>query len=278
MITWLKKLPIIAVAIFIMACAVNLFLGPHDIAAGGLSGLGLIVEAATNGHIDRSIVVFVGNAILLLISYVILGKETVINSIIGAFMLPIFMRFVPREMLIEDPMLSMVIGSVVSGAAMIILYNYNASSGGTSIPPLIFKKLFRLPTSVGMFFSDGVIVILTIFVFGIEPFFFAIASIGIGAMTMEYLETGLNRKKLVYIISDKHENIKDEILNEIVRGATILNAVGAYTQKERKVLMVTLGRRDYRKVLDIIKKHDPNAFVTAANVADVHGNGFTFDE
>ena len=272
MINWLKKLPFIAFAILALAVALNMFLGPHNIASGGLSGLGIILESAIG--VDRSTVILIGNTILVVLAFIILGKETVVNTLFGAYLLPIFTGIVPRDMIIEDTMLSMLIGSAIAGAAVVILYNNSASSGGTTIPPLIFKKLFRLPTSLGLFLTDGVIVALTIFVFGLESFFLAIVSIVVSALTMEYLETGLNKKKFVHIISDKHEEIKKAILTNIERGVTIVPAVGAYTNEPRNILIATLAKKDYQKLLAILREVDPDAFVIASNVADVHGKGF----
>jgi uncharacterized membrane-anchored protein YitT (DUF2179 family) len=174
-------------------------------------------------------------------------------------------------------MISMVVGSVLFGVAVSILYANNASSGGTAVPPLILQKYLGMNTSIGLFITDGIVVILSLFVFSIDSFFFAIFSITITSATMKYLETGLSKKKLVYIISDVVEPISNDILHKIGKGITIVPIVGAYKQNEMQMLMVALGSKDYRRLVEIVNKYDEKAFMITDTVSDVHGEGFTYE-
>jgi len=270
-----KRVIFITFAIILMSACVNLFLGPHNIAAGGLTGLAIILEQWLGA--SRSMVILIGNGGLLVITFIFLGKEVFLNTVIGASLLPLFIRLVPQFMLIEDTMLSMVVGSALFGVAISILYSNKASSGGTAIPPLIFKKYFGLSTSVGLFLSDAVVVILCLLVFSVETFFYAIASIFITSVTMNYLENGMNKKRIVYIISDMHDVIVREVLHTIGRGVTIVPIIGAYKQNERKMLMVTLNKKNYQQLLTIVDEHDKQAFMITNTVSDVHGEGFTYE-
>jgi len=174
-------------------------------------------------------------------------------------------------------MLSMVVGSALFGVAVSILYYHKASSGGTSIPPLILKKRFGLSTSVGLFVTDGIVVALCLLVFSVDSFFYAVVSIFITSAVMHYIESGVNKKKMVYIISEKNELISNDILSEVGRGVTIVPAIGAYRQNPVKMLMVTLNTRDYRRLLSIVNKYDKEAFMITDTVTDVHGRGFTYE-
>ena len=274
-IKWLKKLAYIVFAIVLMSLGVNMFLGPYNIAAGGLTGLSIILEDLLN--LDRAIIILVGNAIVLVVTLIFLGKEIFFNTIIGAGLLPVFIGIIPHIKLLNDPMLSMIIGSVLFGIAVSILYNNKASSGGTAVPPLIFKKYFKLNTSIGLFLTDGIVVLLSLFVFSFDSFFYAIASIFITSVTMSYLENGINKKKLVYIISDMSEHITNDILHEVGRGVTVVPVIGAHEKIERRMLMVTLGSKDYRQLVTIVNKHDEQAFMITDTVSDVHGRGFTYE-
>ena len=275
MLKLLKKLLQIIFAIALISAGVNMFLAPHNIAAGGLTGLAVILEAMLG--LDRSIVIMVGNGAVLLITLIFLGKEIFFNTVIGASLLPFFIRLTPDIMLVQDTMLSMIAGSVIFGVAVSVLYRNNASSGGTSIPPLIFKKYFNMNTSIGLFLTDGVVVVLCLLVFSIDSFFYAIFSIFITSATMSYLETGVNRKKMVYIISEMHELISNDILHGIGRGVTIVPVIGAYNLEEKNMLMVTLNKKDYQRLLAIVDKHDKKAFMITDTVSDVHGKGFTYE-
>jgi len=272
---WLKKIAYIVLAIVLISVCVNMFLGPHYIAAGGLTGLAIILEEWLN--VSRSVVIYIGNAIVLGLTFIFLGKEIFYNTVIGAALLPFFVSIVPRYMLINDRMLSMVIGSAIFGIAVSILYHHNASSGGTAVPPLILKKYFNLSPSIGLFITDGIVVTLCLFVFDVDAFFYAIASIFITSAVMSYIENGTNKKKMVYIISRFHESITKDIMHEIGRGVTLIPSVGAFEQQQKPMMMVTLGSKDYQKLITIVDNHDKEAFMITDTVSDVHGRGFTYE-
>ena len=275
MIRLVKKLFYITLAIVIMSAAVNMFLAPHSIAAGGFTGLAIILEELLG--VSRSVSLMIGNIAILAVTFVFLGREIFLNTVIGAVLLPVIIGFIPHINLVKDTMLSMIAGSVLFGIAVSILYNNKASSGGTSIPPLILKKYFSLNTSVGLFITDGVVVLLNLLVFSVDSFFYAIASIFITSAAMNYIESGLHRKKLVYIISDMNPAISNDIMHDIGRGVTIVPVIGAYKQTEMQMLMVTLDSRSYQKLTAIVNKYDETAFMITDTVSDVHGRGFTYE-
>jgi uncharacterized membrane-anchored protein YitT (DUF2179 family) len=275
MLKWIIKFFSIAAAITIMSVSVNMFLGPHQIAAGGLTGLSIILENLLG--VDRSLIILIGNAGVLVCALIFLGKKMFFNTVIGAALLPVGIGLIPHMTVIEDIMLSMVVGSVLFGIAVSILYCHKASSGGTAVPPLIFKKHFGLSTSVGLFATDGIVVVLCLLVFSVESFFYAVFSIFITSAVMHYIESGMNKKKLVYIISEEHEAITNDIQTEVGRGVTIVPAIGAYRQNPVQMLMVTLNSRDHRQLLTIVNKYDKDAFMITDTVSDVHGRGFTYD-
>ena len=274
-IKWIKKLAYIVAAIILISVSVNMFLGPHNIAAGGLTGLAIILEEWLS--VNRSTVIYIGNALVLGFTFFFLGREVFFNTVIGAALLPVFIGIIPRYTLISDTMLSMIVGSAIFGIAVSILYSNNASSGGTAVPPLILKKYFNISTSIGLFVTDGIVVLLCLFVFDIDTFFYAIMSIFITSAVMSYLENGINKKKMVYIISRAHEAITQDILQNIGRGVTLIPSTGAYNKNEKPMLMVTLNTRDYQKLLVIVDSHDKEAFMITDTVSDVHGKGFTYE-
>ena len=272
---WLIKLLYIVIALCMIAVSVNMFLGPHSIAAGGITGLAIILEAWFS--FDRSIVILIANIAILALTLVFLDRQVFFNTIIGALLLPVLIGLIPHIMLVSDTMLSMVAGSVLFGIAVSILYNNKASSGGTSIPPLILKKYFKLNTSVGLFLTDGIVVSLCLLVFSIDTFFYAVFSIFITSATMSYIESGVNRKKMVYIISDMNEAIARDIMSQVEKGVTVVPVIGAYKQREMRMLMVALDTKKYQRLLGIVNRHDEQAFMITDTVSDVHGRGFTYE-
>ena len=270
-----KRLLQIIFAIFLIAFSVNMFLGPHDIAAGGITGLAIILESAVG--FSRSITVLIFNIGILVLTFFTLGRKVFFNTLIGSALLPVGIWLVPQITLVQNSVLSMAAGSVIFGLAVALLYHNNASSGGTAVPPLILQKYFKLNPAIGLFITDGLVVILTIFVFGTDQFFYAIFSIFITSATMRYLEDGLTKKKKVHIISDFYKEILADVINKIGRGVTVIPIYGGYKNDERKMLMITLTRRDYKKLAAIVKKHDESAFMITDVVTDVIGEGFSYD-
>ena len=270
----IKRLLSITFAIILISVGVNMFLGPHDIAAGGITGLAIILEAYMG--LERSMVILVSNAIVLVVTFIFLGKEIFLNTVIGATMLPFVIGIMPRYNLVQDTMVAMIVGSVLFGVAVHILYSNKASSGGTAVPPLIFQKYFKLNPAIGLFLTDGIVVALCLLVFPVDNFFFAVFSIFITSVTMRYLESGINKKKMVYIISEKNELIAQDVMHEVGRGVTIIPAIGAYRGNSVNMLMVTCHTKDYRHLIEVVDRHDKEAFMITDTVSDVHGKGFSY--
>jgi len=259
----------------VIAVAVNMFLGPHYIAAGGITGLAIIFE--TLFEFDRFITILVANVVILISALIFLGKEVFINTLLGASLLPIFIRYIPQRMLVDDPMLSMLAGSILMAIAASTMYANKASSGGTSLPPLILKKYTGLSPSIGLLISDGVVILLSLIVFNVDAFLYAIFSITVTAIAMSFIESGMHKRKMVFIISDKSKEITQDIMNEIGRGVTLVPILGAYERTEKEMVMVTLNSKDYRELRTVVNKHDEYAFMITDSVSEVHGRGFTYD-
>ena len=275
MIKHIKRTAYIAFAIAVIAIAVNMFLGPHSIAAGGITGLAIIFEKLF--EFDRSITVLIANGLILVAALVFLGKEALFNTIIGAALLPTFIWLIPQMTLVNDTMLSMLAGSVLMAIAASILYANNASSGGTSLPPLILKKYLGISTSIGLLISDGIVIVLSLIVFNVDSFLYAIFSVTVTAIAMGYIESGLRKRKMVYIISDHSEAITNDIMTKLERGVTLMPVIGAYKRTEREMIMVTMDSKNHRDLLEIVKEHDEKAFMITDNVSEVHGQGFTYN-
>lgn len=265
----IKQLIIVSIAIGIMSVSINMFLSPHRIAAGGVSGIGVLLEKSMG--IDRSIIVLALNAVMLILAFVFLGKGVFIKSAIGSFMLPLGLGLVPEIMLVKDQMLSVVAGSVLFAVAVTILYKNEFSSGGTTIPPLIFKKYFGTNTSLGLFITDMIVVVFNIFIFGIESFLFAIISLIITSSVMTYIETGMRRKKAVMIMrSEKMEEIRQRILDEKDYSVSLANT-SMNDKSEQSILIAIVEDAAYPKLINAIDEIDKGALAFSCNIAKIHG-------
>ncbi|AQY49768.1 hypothetical protein PWEIH_02137 [Listeria weihenstephanensis FSL R9-0317] len=271
----IKQFFLVAISIGLIGASINLFLAPHHVAAGGVSGIGILVEQAFG--INIAITVLVLNVVMLILAFIFLGRAVFIRSFLGSLLLPLSLAVIPEVMLAQDRLLSVIFGSMIFAIGVAILYRIEASSGGTTIPPLIFKKYFNLNTSLGLFLVDSIIVIFNIFVFGVEEFLFAILSLILVALIMNFLETGLKKRKAVMIMSEKKmEDIKAGLLEEVGRGVTVFSVSGGYTGSDKTMLMVILESREYPAVLKMINSYDKHSFVIAYTVSEVHGLGFSY--
>lgn len=271
----IKHILKIAVAVLLLAVSINMFLGPHHIAAGGVSGIGILLEYMLG--IDRAWVVLGFNVVLLVVAAATLGKKVFLNTLYGSILFPIALRLVPEVTLTTDRLLSVVFGSVIFAVGVALLYKIQASSGGTTIPPLIFEKYFGLNTSLGLFLTDVVIVFMSLYVFGFEEFLFAILSIGITSAVMTYIETGLKRRKAIMIISQAHTTeMRTQLQEEMNRGMTLFDIRGGKDEQGREMILIVVADQEYPRVKKVIDQIDPESFVITYNVAEVHGLGFTY--
>lgn len=270
----LKRTPIIILALIIMAVAVNMFLAPHQIAAGGVSGLGVLVEKALG--INRAIVVLVLNALLLLLALKSLDREVFIKSVIGSMLLPVALYFVPDVMVVQDRFLAVIFGSLLFAIAVSMLYRIEASSGGTTIPPLIMQKRFGLNTPIGLLITDLFVVVFNIFVFGFDSFLFAVLSLIITAVAMAYIETGLRRDKAVIITSEtKIYKIQNAIVHSMKTRIAMLQVADGMTGNPRPNLIVVLDDSDYPKLIHMVRRYDKNASIIAFNIAAAGKESFS---
>lgn len=265
----------IVFALTILGVSINMFLGPHHIAAGGVSGLGILLESAL--EFDRAMVILVLNIIMLVLALLFLGKQPFFKVLFGSLVFPLIIAIIPETMITPDRLLSVIFGSAIFALGVAILYKNNSSSGGTTIPPLIFKKYFHLNTSIGLLFTDAVVVSLNLFVFGFEEFLYAILSIVITSIVMSYIETGTNRKKSIMVMSeDSLEEIRRRLSAEIGRGLTLLEAKGGYNRKSKEVFLIVVTDHEFSRIKPLIEEIDPTAFVIVNSVAEVMGSGFTY--
>jgi uncharacterized membrane-anchored protein YitT (DUF2179 family) len=275
MINQIKHIFKIASAVLILAISINMFLGPHHIAAGGASGIGILAEAAFG--INRSVIVLSLNIVVLILAALFLGKKVFFNTLIGSLLFPFALRIVPATMLTGDRLLSVIFGSIIFAIGVAILYNIQASSGGTTIPPLIFEKYWGVNTSLGLLLTDTVIVFMSLYVFGFEEFLFAILSLGITSIVMSYIETGLKRRKVIMIISQQYSTeIHNKLTQEVNRGTTMFDVRGGKENANREMIMVVITGQEYPKLKQVIDEIDPKSFMITYNVAEVHGLGFSY--
>lgn len=160
----LKKIPGILAGILIISVGLNFFLLPHSIASAGVGSIGYLLETLL--FIDRTIVVWSVNLIMLCLAFVFLERETFFKTVIGSLLFPVILSYVPVISMTRFFSVALIIGSFMFSLGIFILYQVGASNGGVTVPPLIFDRHFGLNRATGILLTNLVIILLNFVVFG----------------------------------------------------------------------------------------------------------------
>ena len=273
----LVKNPFFRVFIFLfalelVAISINFFYAPINIAAGGATGMAVLLEAAFG--FNRSLCVLVINTLMLILAWIFIDWKTVKKFIIGSYLLPVLIYVTPSFEIVSDKLLAVILGGVFSAIGVAALYRINAASGGTTVPPLIIERYFHVNPAVSLLVIDMIVTLFNIPVSGIDAFFMAAFSLFVSLFVMRYMESGLDHKYQIQVMSnDKLPEIR-KMLEDADNALTIFDVRGGYSLNDKKLIMAVVDNDSYGKLLSRIHDIDPNAFIVASNVVQVHGGTF----
>ena len=268
---------------FIMATAVSLFLLPNELSSGGFSGIGTILYYLFN--IPVGLTIFLLNLPLFTVATYKIGKGFLIKSIIGTIFYSIFIDLLDVvEPITNDKILACIYGGMLTGVGTALILRGHASTGGSDLLSIIIKRYKNnFKTSSLIIIIDSIIILLnTIFFRKIEIGLYSAITIYLMGKIIDILFEGIYFTKLVFIISEKNEEIAKIINNKIQRGVTGLYGKGMFTNTKKMVLMCAVGRNDLVELKKQIKQIDSEAFLIVANSREVlgnwsrTGNGFPF--
>ena len=263
---------IIITALEIVAISINFFYAPAKVAAGGATGFAILVNELFG--VDRAVTVLAINIIMIVLAAVFLDRGTTARITFGSLILPILLKITPSEQVLTDRTFSVLVGGTIFAIGVAFLYRVDASSGGTAVPPMILKKYFRIAPAVSLLVIDMVVSLGNLVTEGIEALLLAFFSLMITAVVMNYIETGLDRRKMVYITSNHHINAVKDYLSENETGYTAMDVRGGYTGDGREMLMVILDNHDYNRLIRGVHQVDPEAFMIAYDISEAHGGTF----
>lgn len=259
--------------ILLIALAYNIFVMPSKVVYG-IGGIGVILKNLYN--IDPFITILIGSSIMLLLSFILLGKEKTTYSILGTFAYPIFVKltvFIPNYVNLGnlEMIVIVVFGSLVTGVGLGFVFKAGFTTGGTDILNQIMSKFAKVPLGKAMLFTDGVIILGSLFVFGFEKFIYSVISLAIISFITDKVIIGISNSKTFYIITEHETMIKKFLNYKLGHGITILDGRGGYTGNSQKVIMCTVPTKDYFIVKEGIKKIDPEAFFLVTDAYEVSG-------
>jgi uncharacterized membrane-anchored protein YitT (DUF2179 family) len=283
---WFKAWSLIVLGAFILASGFVLFIDPHRIAPGGVYGIGIIVHYLTKGlfswapeGLPIGTVGLVLNIPLTIIGIKLLGPRFGIKTVVGFILTSIFIDlqhfFFGYNPLVDDALLSSVFGGVLIGFGLGLIFKSKATSGGSDIIAMIIAKYTRLPLGQLMIYVDSAIVLIALAAFQDWKIpLYSWIVIYITGKVIDVTIQGVSYDKTLFIISDKYEDIRDKLINDIDRGGTILNGIGMYKGQEKKVIFTNVSRREVHILRDFIEEIDSNAFITVIDANEILGNGF----
>lgn len=271
---WLDYLMIV-VGTLITALAFNLFILPHEIAPGGVSGIGALVYYVSGRRIPVGVTIIVLNVPLFAASIKKFGGKFGIRTLLATILLSLFIDYVRVPSLSENALLASIYGGVLMGFGMGLVFRANATTGGTDLMArLVHHWIHSIRISWVLFAIDSLVVVASGLLLGPDQALYALVSLFITSKMIDLVLEGLNQSKAFFIITAHADAIVARILKEMDRGATLLNGRGAYTGEAKDVILCVLNRVQSTRLKELVKQEDPAAFVLVADVREVMGEGF----
>ncbi len=273
---------LIVVGAFILAAGFVLFINPYNIVPGGVYGIGIVTH-----HLFPAIGVgtvgIILNIPLTLLGIKVLGPNFGFKTVLGMVLTTVFMDFVLTPIIGEsdplglqnDLLLSSVFGGIIIGFGLGLIFKAKATSGGSDIIAMIGNKYTKISVGQFLVIVDSIIVLLGLIVFKDWKIpLYSWIVIFVTGKVIDITLDGINYERALIIVSDKHEEIKDRILNSINRGGTYLSGEGMYSGEQKRIIFTVITRRELSTLEAMISQIDPDAFLTIMDTHEILGQGF----
>jgi len=275
---WFLSYSLIIVGTFIMAVAFVFFISPYKLVPGGVYGISIVLHHLFKTPIG--LVALILDIPLTIIGIKILGPRFGIKTVVGFTFTAVFVDLLTyiwgEAPLVEgDALLSAIFGGVLVGLGLGLVFKSRATSGGSDIVAMIIAKYTKLPLGQLMIYVDSVIVLIGFIVFRDWKIpLYSWIVIFIAGKVIDVVIQGISYDKTLFIISDKHEEIKTKIIKDLNRGGTFLKGEGMFNGTEKKIIFTVVNRRELAMLQSYINKIDPMAFLTVINANEIIGKGF----
>ena len=254
----------------------KLFLIPAQITGGGITGLAAVLFYSTK--IPIGLTYFAVNVVLILIALKVLGANFGVKTVFNMVALTLLFA-IPQDIfpgaLITDNFLSAVLGGMIGGVGIGLVFSRGGSTGGTDIIAMMINKYHNISPGRIILYCDVIIIGSSYFlVHSIDKMVYGFVSMAVVSYTLDAFLSGSNASAQIFIFSPKYEEIADFINTESFRGVTVIDGTGWYTQQDVKILMTIVRKKETSVIFRMVKEIDPNAFISMASVMGVYGQGF----
>lgn len=273
----LKSIIPVVIGNIIYALVVKLFILPTNLMSSGTTGIALLANHFLGIPVSFFILIF--NVCMLILGLIVLGKKFAMTTIVSTLMYPIALEFFNQTLgefvITNNELLNTIFAGLGIGLALGIVLRSGASTGGMDIPPLVLNHFFRIPVSVSLYVFDFIILSSQSLYNPLERLLYGIILILLTSIVLDKVLLMGSTKTEVKIISPKFEKIAEEILSEMDRGVTLLNARGGYLKNEHSVVLSVVSNRELPKIEKLVRALDPDAFMIVSRVSEVWGRGFS---
>ncbi|MBE6022945.1 MAG: YitT family protein [Cellulosilyticum sp.] len=271
----------IVIGASLIAIGLYFFWAPSDLAAGGVSGLSIVIKALIPS-IPLGVIIFVLDMIMFIIGFVALGKSFGAKSLICSITVSTIMTLLewiwPNwQPISEDQLILLLFGGLFIAMGQAIVFNLEASSGGTDIIAKIMTRYMPLNIGTALMIADMIVVLLATMVFGLEKGLYAALGVIVVTQLIDYMIAGFNVQKYVIIVSSneqKANEINEYILKVLERGTTLYKAEGGYSGEEKSIITTVIGRKEFLELKKQLMHVDRLAFMMVQNIHEVIGEGF----
>lgn len=273
----LKNFSLLTISTLIMAVGIYFFKFANNFTFGGITGIAVLVAKFL--PISASDFSFVVNILLLIIGWIVLGKsfaeKTAYSTILLSVSLSLLERIYPMSHpLTNEPLLELIFAILLPALGSAILFNIGASSGGTDVIAMILKKYTSVDIGKGLMISDLIFTLAGFLVFNVKTGLYSLFGLIIRSALIDNFIESFNRSKYFHVVTSNATCICDFIQNDLQRGATIVNATGAFTGDDKYIILTVLSPSQAVKLRNFIKEHDPKAFLLVSNTSEIIGKGF----
>lgn len=270
----LLRISMLLSGILILAWSFNAILATNHIVTGGLAGFSILLKLHLG--IDPSVTQWLLGIPIFLVGWAFLGKKEIANSLAGALLLPLAILLTKNlyPIRLESPLLAAIFGGFICGLGLGLVFRANATTGGFSILARIIASRMGVPISQLILAFDGIIVIATATIFGIEAAMLAVLSVVALSKAIDIIQSGFGSAKSITIITGFEKEMSDMLLHHLDCGATILPASGAYQGENKSLILTVVPRAKVGRLRRNVRRVDPTAFTIISDASEVLGYGF----
>lgn len=274
----IKEFLLINLGLAMVAAGIHFFKAPNNFATGGVSGVAIIIHYFLPGMAVGPLMLII-NIMLLIFGFVAIGRNFTSKTVYSSFALSGMVWFLQKVTPIntpftDDTMLELVMSILLPAVGSAIVFNQNASTGGTDIVAKVLNKLTSIDIGKALFLADFTITIFAGMVFGVRIGMYSFLGLILKGFVIDGVIEGLNTRKQMVIISEKPESVREYIIKNLHRGATIHIAFGAFTGEEKHVITTVVSRRQAIALRNYLREIDPQSFITITNASEIIGKGF----